>query len=360
MIGLLPIFDTIGKPVDWILVHLEHVLAAVGPTRAIGAFGLAIILTTLAIRIALFPIYGWQLRAMARTQAEQRVVAPQIKQLRQKYRREPQKLSQEMQKVYKEHNVSPFSTCLGCLPALVQMPVLFALYNGIRLATDQLATDRGFLWVGDVSKTVKQACCEQSGLGGLVTHPLLLIIPGLAVATTYLQTRMMSAPVHPEMSEQERKMADMAKITVYVFPAMVGVFSYTFFQGITLYWVTQSSFMIAQQYYVRGWGSVRVPSWLPGANRTTPLSFPRGDPPVAISTPGAGSAAGNGGSRAKPAAGVVVATRAGRRPGGDRPKPSGGGATTPVRPEKRLGGSRPQPSQRAGKPGTNGRRKKRR
>ncbi|MFN2568022.1 MAG: membrane protein insertase YidC [Candidatus Dormibacteria bacterium] len=340
MIGLTNIFDTIGEPVDWILVHLESAFAALAPTRSVGAFGLAIIVTTLLIRTALFPIYGWQLRAMARTQAEQRIVAPQLKQLRQKYRKEPQKLSQEMQKLYKEHGISPFSSCLGCLPALVQLPVLFALYNGIRLATNHLSSDRGFLWVGDVSRTLKEACCEHSGAGGLVTHPHLLIIPALAMGATYLQARMMTPPVHGDMSDAERKQADISKIFVYVGPAMVGLFSYTFYQGITLYWLTQSAFMIAQQYYVRGWGSVRVPSWLPGGDRTTPMSFPRGAP------------------IASPARAAVVESSNGR----PRRKTAGPTGVDAPKQGKTVPGPRPRPAARPGRPNQrpNSRRRKRR
>ncbi len=116
--------------------------------------------TTLIIRGALFPIFGWQLRTSRRIQSEQRLIAPQLAELRKKYKREPQKLSEEMKKLYAEHQVSPFSSLSGCLPALVQMPVLIGLYRGITNATSHLTSvGHGFLWITDVSKSGAQACC---------------------------------------------------------------------------------------------------------------------------------------------------------------------------------------------------------
>ena len=90
---------------------------------------------TIGIRAVLFPVFGWQLRTSRRIQAEQRLVAPQLQELRKKYKKEPQRLSQEMNALYKEHGISPFSSLTGCIPALVQMPVLIGLYQSIRYVT---------------------------------------------------------------------------------------------------------------------------------------------------------------------------------------------------------------------------------
>ena len=171
----------------------------VGPLKAIGAFGLAVIVLTIGIRAVLFPIFGWQLRTSRRIQAEQRLVAPQLQELRKKYKKEPQRLSQEMNALYKEHGISPFSSLTGCIPALVQMPVLIGLYQSIRTVTATLgAGDKGFLWIPDLTKSAQAACCTGStGLAGLLTHPALLILPLLAGAFTFAQSRMMMPPDAP-------------------------------------------------------------------------------------------------------------------------------------------------------------------
>ena len=118
------------------LQQLVNFFATVGPLKAIGAFGLAVMVLTIVIRAVLFPVFGWQLRTSRRIQAEQRLVAPQLQELRKKYKKEPQRLSQEMNALYKEHGISPFSSLTGCIPALVQMPVLIGLYQSIRAFTN--------------------------------------------------------------------------------------------------------------------------------------------------------------------------------------------------------------------------------
>jgi membrane protein insertase Oxa1/YidC/SpoIIIJ len=100
-------------PIGWCLQALTHVFSSVPVLNSMGAFGLAIIATTLIIRALLFPLFGWQLRTQRRVQQEQRLVAPQLQELRKRYRREPQKLNEEMKKVYAEHNMSPFSSMSG-------------------------------------------------------------------------------------------------------------------------------------------------------------------------------------------------------------------------------------------------------
>ena len=232
---------------------------------------------TIAIRAVLFPVFGWQLRTSRRIQAEQRLVAPQLQELRKKYKKEPQRLSQEMNALYKEHGISPFSSLTGCIPALVQMPVLIGLYQSIRYFTNPgilAATDKGFLWIHDVTQSAQAACCTH-GLGGLLSQPQLLILPIIAGAFTFAQSRMMMPPARPDMSDQERSMAGVTKQMSFIFPVMIFVFSFLFPQGLAIYWATGTMFMVAQQYHLLGWNGLVVPSWFPGAKRVTALTIPR-------------------------------------------------------------------------------------
>ena len=274
------IFGALQYPFIWVLDELVKVFTAVGPLKAIGAFGLSVVVLTIAIRAVLFPVFGWQLRTSRRIQAEQRLVAPQLQELRKKYKKEPQRLSQEMNALYKEHGISPFSSLTGCIPALVQMPVLIGLYQSIRHFTNPgvlAATDKGFLWISDVTQSAQAACCTGStGLAGVFTHPALLILPIIAGAFTFAQSRMMMPPQRPDMSDQERSMAGVTKQMSFIFPVMIFVFSFLFPQGLAIYWATGTMFMVAQQYHLLGWNGLVVPSWFPGANRVTALTIPRG------------------------------------------------------------------------------------
>ncbi len=315
----LSIFSILQYPFAWVLQELVDVFKQVGPLKAIGAFGLAVIVLTIGIRALLFPIFGWQLRTSRRIQAEQRLVAPQLQELRKKYKKEPQRLSQEMNALYKEHGISPFSSLTGCIPALVQMPVLIGLYQSIRSVTAHLLPgEKGFLWIPDLTQSAQQACCTGStGLAGLLTHPALLILPLLAGAFTFAQSRMMMPPSRPDMTDQERSMQGVTKQMSFIFPVMIFVFSFLFPQGLAIYWVTGTMFMVAQQYHLLGWNGLVVPSWFPGANRVTALTIPRNAP---VKT-GAGKAAA--------AKGTTVTVNTGKNGTRGRPATAGANGATP-------------------------------
>jgi YidC/Oxa1 family membrane protein insertase len=299
-------FTALAAPIEWLITAIYNGVKHVPVLADIGAFGIAVIVTTLIIRTVLFPLFAWQLRNSRRMQEQQRKVGPQIQEVRKKYKGQPQKMTEEMQKVYREHNMSPFSGLSGCLPLLVQLPVIYSLYNGIRNAVKTLVSTHGhadvhFLWAGDVSKSAS----DLSGAGGiafpanLVTefaHPTVLIIPLLAAAATFVQSRMMMQPPRPDMSSQEKSMYNLSRQMSMFLPVMIFMLALSFPVGIALYWVTQSAYMVVQQYYMLGWGGMKVPGWMPGAARQTSLSYP-------VATQGA-AGQGNTPANGKPVAPV--------------------------------------------------------
>jgi len=307
-------------PIQWLLEHLHNFFAH-GVGSAIGAFGLAVIVTTLVIRTLLFPLFTWQLRTSRRIQAEQRKIAPQMTELRKKYKKDPQKLNAEMMKLYKEHNINPLSQLSGCLPILVQWPIIAELYRAISSVQNTLHSDLGFLWISNVTQSGLKSCCtaanNQVDYVQALSHPTVLILPLLAAGATLIQSKMMAPPMRPDMSDQERQMAKMSRQMMFIMPAMVFVFGMVFPSGIALYWVTQSIFMIIQQYIVVGWGGFKVPPWFPGAGRVTPLSFPPAPAPAAALA----GASSNGQAKDEPAP-----QRTGAAAGGAARNRSGGGA----------------------------------
>ena len=302
------IFTALAWPFLQLLQFLTTTFAAVGPLKAIGAFGLAVIVVTLLIRAVLFPVFHWQLRLQRKIQNEQRMVAPQLQELRKKYKKEPQKLSAEMNKLYREHGISPFSSLSGCLPALVQMPVLIGLYTAIRTVTNShlLATaGKGFLWIPDLS----QSAVTNGNWSGLLTHAEFLILPLIAAAFTFAQSRMMMPPPRPDMSDQERSMANVSKQMSLIFPVMIFIFRLILPQGLAIYWATGTAFMVLQQFIIVGWGGLKVPAWFPGAARVTKMTHPehaaarRGlpSPAAALVAPSQPKAADNNGKNGQAA-----------------------------------------------------------
>ena len=277
------ILSGLGPPIEWALTHLTHWFGGVSLIHG-SAFGFAIVVVTLCLRMGLFPVFGWQVRTQRRIQAEQRLVAPQLAELRKKYKKEPQKLNEEMMKLYREHGISPFSNLTGCLPLLVQMPILYGLYRGITSATKDLHKDLGFLWIPDVSKSPKDLLGQ-----GIGTHWSVMIVPVLAGLASFVQAKMMMQPPRPDMSEQELKMYSLSKNMLFLAPGMVLLFGYQLPVGLGIYWLTQSLVMIVQQWLVIGWGGLKVPPWFPGAGRVTPLSY-RADGSTGVGGVGGGSA----------------------------------------------------------------------
>ena len=160
-----------------------------------------------------------------------------------------------------------------------------------------------------MTQSAQQACCAKGDYLNALAHPALLILPLLAGLFTFAQSRMMMPPSRPDMTDQERSMQGITKQMSFIFPVMIFVFSFLFPQGLAIYWVTGTMFMVAQQYHLLGWNGLKVPSWFPGANRVTALTIPR--TPVAVKT-GAGR-----GTPVVAASGGKNGTRNGTKPVAD-------------------------------------------
>jgi YidC/Oxa1 family membrane protein insertase len=337
-------------PIGGLIYVLSNAFNAVGPLQWIGPLGLAIVVATLIIRGMLFPIFRWNIRTQRRVQREQRLLSPQINEIRRRYKGQGRRMQEEIQKVYAEHGVSMFSPMSGCLPLLVQLPVLYGLYWGIRdvigigttwggtaITFDRLsaAVHLNFLWIPDVSRTIAQQVGTASGhacsaaattcptdWAHLFTNPAnlaLLIFPILTGITYFVQSKMTMQPLRPDMSDTERQMASSMRTVVYFMPLMSVFFGFVWPQGLTLYWFTAALVMVGQQFGLMGWGSMRVPGWFPGARRVGPLSYQSADfgmprTPVVSPSP-------NGHPRAAPRRGArTTGTSAvGGAPGTGRP-----------------------------------------
>ena len=127
-----------------ILVALDSSMRSIGIPYS---FGFAIILFTVLVRLATFPLNMQQIKSSKAMQELQ----PKMKELQDKYKNDREKLAQEQMKLYKEHGVNPLG---GCLPMLVQMPIWFALYQALlQLSTEGLLSE-GFLWIPSLAGPV--------------------------------------------------------------------------------------------------------------------------------------------------------------------------------------------------------------
>jgi len=180
-----------------------------------GIYVLAILLLTIVVRTLILPLTLKQYRSSKAMQALQ----PQITELRNKHKDNPQKMQEEMMKLYQVHNVNPLA---GCLPLIVQMPVFIALYNAIYW-NENIRSSHLFGW------TLNE------------TSPWYFL-PLIAAATTFIQTKMMQ-------STQQQQMPGMS-ILLGVFPIMIFVMSLSFPMALPLYWVFSNLYTIIQNYFL--------------------------------------------------------------------------------------------------------------
>ena len=195
--------------------------------KVIPNFGLCLILFSILIKIILYPLTHKSFESSTKMQK----IQPHITALREQYKSDPQKMNQEMQKIYKEHGVSPLG---GCLPMLFQMPVFFALYPVIRYSID--LRQAGFLWLKDLSEP----------------DPYL-ILPILMAIFMFLQQYMMQPKksVLAEMGEKQLAQMQSQKMMMYVMPLMMFFLFKSFPSGLVLYWTVFNIMSMFQQRTIR-------------------------------------------------------------------------------------------------------------
>lgn len=207
---LVSLFSPITDLFTVILNTLYSVLEKFG----VGSYGLAIIILTVIIKILLYPLTKKQIESMRGMQE----IAPKLKKLQEKHKDNPQLLQQKMIQLYQDAGVNPMA---GCLPMLIQMPILMAMYYTF-FSFDYGGGAPSFLWVPNLSET----------------DPTY-IMPLLAAFTTFLMQKISTV----EVTQQ-------TKIMMVFFPLFMGFISINLPAGLVLYWATQNIVQIVQQLLI--------------------------------------------------------------------------------------------------------------
>lgn len=184
-------------------------------TIGFPSYALAIIILGIIVRILLFPLSLKQMKSMLGLSE----IQPELKALQEKYANNREKLSQEMSKLYKDYEINPAA---GCLPILIQMPILYALFQAMR--EYNFTENASFFWIDSLNNT------DQTYILPIVLALVMFITQKLAMG----QNSTMQD--NPSM-----------KVMLYGMPIMMGFFAINFPSGLCLYWVTTSIFLIFQQ-----------------------------------------------------------------------------------------------------------------
>lgn len=271
IIGLL-FNEAIYRPIVNLLIVFYKPLVALGIP---GALGFAIVLLTAATRLILYPLNLIQLRSAQKMQQ----LKPELDKLIKKHKNK-KKLQQEQLKLYQRHGINPAS---GCLPAILQFPVIIGLYqvflkilgNGDLVQLTRQINEIVYLpflridfldteFFG-INLGVKPSDWQNYGTW-------LLLVPILTAALSYFQAQMMTpkevqsskflpagrhGKVQSKKKKEEKKEKEedfgsiMQTQMKYMFPLMIGWISFAFPLGLTLYWNTFTIFGILQQLHVR-------------------------------------------------------------------------------------------------------------
>ncbi|MBS4168569.1 membrane protein insertase YidC [Parachlamydia sp. AcF125] len=230
-------FSFISEPFAKFLFILMQFFYAVT-----GSWAFSIVLLTVALRIMLYPLNAWSTKSMLRLQQ----IAPEVKAIQERYKKDPKKAQLEVMNLYKERGVNPVS---GCLPLLIQMPFLIGMFDLLKSTFELRGASFIPGWIDNLTAPdVLFSWATPIPLIGNQFH----LLPILLGAVMWMQQRFMSsAPKDAnQMTEQERQQRVMGNMMAVVFTVMF----YQFPSGLNIYWLSSMLLGMLQQ----GWTSRKM------------------------------------------------------------------------------------------------------
>jgi YidC/Oxa1 family membrane protein insertase len=222
-------------------VIAKALLALLGVIRAVVVnWGIAIIVLTLIVRLAMFPISRRSQLSMQKYQRQMGRLKPKMDAIRQKHGKNKKKMNEEMMKMYREEGVSMVPK--GCLVMFLQLPIFIGLFQALRYAID--LRHSAFLWATDLTAPDRLfLIAKKPGLFFLPEPFYLNIFPILMGFTWYLSSAMAPKPADPQQAQQMKMMK--------WFPIIFSLLLYNYPAGLALYMVTSSCWSIFEMKVVR-------------------------------------------------------------------------------------------------------------
>lgn len=209
---LQPVADFISK----IITALYNVTVTIG----FPSYALAIIMISILIKIILFPLMQKQMKSTMNMQE----VQPKLEYLQKKYKSNPEKMNEEVMKLYKEYNINPMS---GCLPLIIQMPILIGLFMALRQYNFEPIEHATFFWVPN-----------------LADKDPLYILPVMVALTMFILQKITMGSNTGTAENPTMKMM------LYVMPAMMLFVCWSMPAGLCLYWSFFSILSMVQQFFL--------------------------------------------------------------------------------------------------------------
>ncbi|XP_073315828.1 ALBINO3-like protein 1, chloroplastic [Primulina huaijiensis] len=223
------------------------------------AYGFAIILLTVLVKAATFPLTKKQVESTMAMQS----LAPQIKAIQERYAGDQERIQLETARLYKLAGINPLA---GCLPTLATIPIWIGLYRALSNVADEGLLTEGFFWIPSLSGPTTIAA-RQTGSGTTWLFPFIdghpplgwsdtlayLVLPVLLIATQYISLQIMQPP-----QSNNPNLKNSQAITKLL-PLMIGYFSLSVPSGLSLYWLTNNILSTTQQVWLRKFGGAKKP-----------------------------------------------------------------------------------------------------
>ncbi|KAK9156633.1 hypothetical protein Scep_003207 [Stephania cephalantha] len=247
-------FGFISEGMEVVLKVLKDGLTAV---HVPYAYGFAIILLTIIVKVATFPLTKKQVESTLAMQNLQ----PKIKAIQERYKGNQERIQLETSRLYKQAGVNPLA---GCFPTLATIPVWIGLYQALSNVANEGLLTEGFFWIPSLGGPTTIAARQSgSGISWLIPfvdgHPPLgwqdtaayLVLPVLLVVSQFVSMELMKPPQTDDPTQ---------KNTLLVFkflPLMIGYFSLSVPSGLSIYWFTNNVLSTAQQVWLRKLGGAK-------------------------------------------------------------------------------------------------------
>jgi YidC/Oxa1 family membrane protein insertase len=248
------ILNPLFEAVAWIIMRIHAGLAVPFGASSGWAWGLSIVILVMLMRLVMVPLFVKQVRAQRRMAA----FAPQLQELRKRYKHDKQKLNEEMMKFYKENGVNPLA---GCWPLVAQLPLFYSLFYVLRAIADWTHGQPSYGLTIAVVRSAKNAHIFGVSLADKFLFPIageswpqrivIVVFVAVSASTTYLTMRqsakrgMMQQPT----VDPDNPMANSQKYMMYIAPffALTGLY-WQF--GLVIYWVTTNLWTLGQQHFL--------------------------------------------------------------------------------------------------------------
>jgi YidC/Oxa1 family membrane protein insertase len=233
VLALIWLYDVLGRS-EWSLV-------------------LSISVLTIAVRLLTVPLTLPSQRTMKKNAKQMQELQPDLDKLKKKYRNDPQKLQQAQLELYQQYGINPLSSLTGCLPMLIQLPIIWAFYQSISRALAYRPGEMLLLsqYLSAVPRFMSLVPLPSHWLLFNLARPDVIILPILVAGTTWLQQKLSSSAT--QVAAADGQAAQMSQSMMITMPLMFGYLAMQMPAGLSIYFIVSNVVGMGIQWLTNRW-----------------------------------------------------------------------------------------------------------